>query len=351
MSAQTIHPRLFREQDGDIRVLHGSTIAILGYGRLGEPLALNLRDTFAAATPLAHLIMGSDDEPSSIRSREAGFETVSLTEAAAKADMALMLLPDEVQQDRCEEIFARLRPGASVVFASGYALTHDHVTTPTGSDVLLFAPRMGGEAIRQRFLDKQGYMSYLGVEHNASGQGLARVLALAAAAGSLSLGALEMTAQQEVALDLFVEQAFGPWLGAALLSTFHVGTEAGLPPLGLLMELYLSGEMSETFSQMSRDGFLPSTLSHGFAASFGGMTRALSIDREEMAEQMRVVLGEISSGAFAEALQDEYRSGYPCEPFLHKVVGDDDIISQTEREFRKMAADSCSASTKAAEKP
>ncbi len=337
MSAQTVHPRLFRDRDSDVRILDDSTIAILGYGRLGEPLAHNLRDTFTAGGQPVRLIVGSDDEASSTRAREAGFPVASLADAASQADMALMLLPDEVQQDRSGEIFARLRPGASIVFASGYALAYGHVETPAGSDVLLFAPRMGGEAIRQRFLAGQGYMSYVGVEHDASGQGLARVLAVAAAAGSLAFGALEMTAKQEVALDLFVEQAFGPWLGAALLSTFHVGTEAGLPPLGLLMELYLSGEMSETFSQMARDGFLPSTLSHGFAASFGGMTRALSIDREQMAEQMRTVLDEINSGAFAEALQDEYRSGYPCEPFLHKVVGDDDIISRTERGFREMA--------------
>ena len=218
MNAQTVHPRLFREQDGDIRVLDGSTIAILGYGRLGEPLALNLRESFAAAELSARVIVGSEDEASSAAAQAAGFKTVSLTEAAAEADMALMLLPDEVQQDRCDGIFAGLKSGASIVFASGYAIAYDHVVTPADSDVLLFAPRMGGEAIRQRYLDRQGYMSYLGVEHDASGQGLNRVLALAAAAGSLSLGALEMTAQQEVALDLFVEQAFGPWLGAALLS-------------------------------------------------------------------------------------------------------------------------------------
>ncbi len=344
MSVEKSHPRLFCKQDGDVSVLDGSTIAILGYGRLGEPLALNLRDSFEALKRPVRLVVGSDDEAASTRARDAGFEVVALTDAAAKADMALMLLPDEVQQDRCAEIFPQLRHGASIVFASGYALAYGHVTPPVGSDVLLFAPRMGGEAIRQRFLNGQGYMSYLGAEHDASGQGLSRVLALAAAAGSLHFGGLEMTAKQEAALDLFVEQAFGPWLGAALLSTFHVGAEAGLPPLALLMELYLSGEMSETFSQMARDGFLPSTLSHGFAASFGGMTRALSIDREQMAEQMRGVLAEISSGAFAEALQDEYRSGYPCRPFLHTVVGDDDIISRTESDFRKMATPSASPS-------
>ena len=330
MNAPTVHPRLFRERDADPGVLRGRTIAILGYGLLGQPLALNLRDTIGHGPSPATIIVGSDDDPSSARARTDGFEVATL------ADVAFMLLPDEVQPDLCPGVFARSRPGSAVVFASGYALAYGLVTPPPGVDVLLFAPRMGGEAIRLRFLDGRGYMAYLGVEHDATGKARELVLALAHAAGCLKFGALEMTAKQEVVLDLFVEQAFGPWMGAALLSAFHVGSEAGLPPLGLLMELYLSGEMSETFAQMARDGFLPSTLSHGFAASFGGMTRALSIDREQMAGQMREILAEIDSGGFADALQDEYKNGYPCRPFLDKVVGDDDVISRTEREFRAM---------------
>jgi len=336
LNAPQAHPRLFRERDADPGALRGKTIAILGYGLLGQPLALNLRDSLGSGPNPATVIVGSDDEPSSARARADGFEVLPLVEAAAEADLALMLLPDEVQAEFMPAIGARLRPGSALVFASGYALAYRLVTPPAGVDVVLFAPRMGGEAIRQRTVDGRGYMAYLGVEHDATGKARDIVLALAAAAGCLKFGALEMTAKQEVVLDLFVEQAFGPWMGAALLSAFHVGTEAGLPPLGLLMELYLSGEMSETFAQMARDGFLPSTLSHGFAASFGGMTRALSIDREQMGEQMRNILGEIDSGAFAEALQDEYNNGYPCRPFLDKVVGDDDIISRTEQDYRQM---------------
>lgn len=336
MNAPTVHPRLYRERDADPGILRGRTIAILGYGLLGQPLSLNLRDTIGGGAAPARIIVGSDDEPSSKRARGDGFEVLSLADAAAAAEVAFMLLPDEVQPDLCPAILPRLRPGAALVFASGYALAYGLVTPPAGVDVLLFAPRMGGEAIRQRFVDGRGYMAYLGVERDVSGKARDLVLALAGAAGCLKFGALEMTARQEVILDLYVEQAFGPWLGAALLSAFHVGAEAGLPPLGLLMELYLSGEMSETFAQMARDGFLPSTLSHGFAASFGGMTRALTIDREQMAEQMRGVLGEIENGAFAAALQDEYDNGYPCRPFLDKVVGDDDVISRTERDFRAM---------------
>ena len=337
MSAPTVHPRLFRERDADASRLRGKTIAVLGYGLLGRPLALNLRDSIGQNEPAARIIVGSDDDASTVQSRDDGFPTDSLVAAAEQADVALMLLPDEVQADRCPAIWAALRPGAAVVFASGYALAYGLVTPPKEVDVVLFAPRMGGDAIRKRFVDGQGYMAYLGVEQDFTGKARELALAVAAAAGCLKFGALEMTAKQEVVLDLFVEQAFGPWLGAAMLSTFHVGVEAGLPALGLLMELYLSEEMAETFSQMADEGFLPSTLSHGFAASFGGMTRALSIDRQQMSEQMRSILGEITSGAFAEALQDEFRNGYPCRPFLNTVVGgEDDLISCTERDYRQM---------------
>ncbi len=336
MNAPPRHPRLFRDRDADIGALRGKSIAILGYGLLGQPLALNLRDSLGGAAIGCSIIVGSEDDASSEKARADGFEVLPLADAAARADIALMLLPDEVQPERMPAIGARLRPGSTLLFASGYALAYGLVTPPDGVDVVLFAPRMGGEAIRQRSVDGRGYMAYLGVERDSSSEAWPRLLALASAAGSLKHGALEMTARQEVLLDLYVEQAFGPWLGAAILSAFHVGMEAGLPPLGLLMELYLSGEMSETFAQMARDGFLPSTLTHGYAAAFGGMTRSLSIDREQMGDQMRGILKEIESGAFADALQDEHRSGYPCRPFLDTVVGDDDIISRTEQDYRQM---------------
>ena len=320
---------MFREQHADLGALHDATIATLGYGLLGRPLSLNLRD---ALTARDHA--GSDDPASSEQAREDGFEVLSLEEAAACADVALVLVPDEVQPAVLERIAPRIRAGTLLVFASGYALAHDLVVPPADCDVALFAPRMGGDAIRERFRAGRGYLSYVGVEQDVTGRAWPRLLALAAAAGSLRQGALEMTAREEAILDLYVEQACGPWLGAAILSAFHVGVEAGLSPLGLLLEMYLSGEMSETFAQMARDGFLPSSRAHGYAAAFGGMTRTLAIDREGMAAQMREALADIESGAFARALQDEFEAGYPCRTFLEEVVGEDDLLSRTEATFR-----------------
>lgn len=325
---------MFRDAHADIGVLRGTTIAILGYGLLGRPLALNLRDAVDA-----RLLVGSDDDPSSRRARDDGFLVTTLAGAAGEADVALLLVPDEVQPAVLARLAPSLRPATLLVFASGYALAHGLVVPRADLDVVLFAPRMGGDAIRDRFVAGRGYLSYLGVEQDATGTAWGRLLAIAAGAGSLRQGALEMSAREEAVLDLYVEQACGPWLGAAILSAFHVGVEAGLSPLGLLLEMYLSGEMSETFSQMARDGFLSSSRAHGYAAAFGGMTRTLAIDREGMAAHMREALAEIENGGFARALQDEFEAGYPCRGFIEEVIGDDDLLSRTEAAFRALETD------------
>ena len=335
MNAPPRRHRLYRDSDADPGALADCTVALLGYGLLGRPLALNLRDALPPPAA-ARLVVGSDDDASSARAAADGFVPQSLAAAAAAADVALVMLPDEAQPELMPGLMAALRPAATLVFASGYVLAWDLVVPPAGIDVALFAPRMGGDAIRERTLSGRGYLSYVGVERDASGRAWPRLLALASACGSLRHGGLEMSARDEALLDLFVEQALGPWLGAAVLSAFHVGIEAGLPPLGLLLEMYLSGEMSETFAQMAADGFLRSTRAHGYAAAFGGMTRALAVDREQMATMMREVFADIDAGGFARSLQEEHATGYPCRPFLEQVVADEDLLNATEDEYRRL---------------
>lgn len=323
--------RWFRDDHADPSLLRDRGIAVLGYGLLGRPLALNLRDSLGIP-----IRVGSADEASSSQARADGFAVESLEDAAAGADVVLLLVPDEAQPGLVPRIAPRLRPGSTLVFASGYALAYGLVESPKGINVVLFAPRMSGDAIRRRFLEGAGYVSYVGVEQEATPDAWPHLLALAGAAGSLREGALEMTAREEAVLDLYVEQACGPWLGAAILSAFQVGLESGLPPLALLLELYLSGEMSETFRQMASDGFLASTRAHGYAAAFGGMTQSMSIDREQLAEQMRTVMREVQSGGFARALQEEFTAGYPCREFLEQMISEDDVLNRTERAFREI---------------
>ena len=327
--------RVFGEDHGDLAALDGKTVAIIGYGGLGGPLAANLRDSTAAK-----IIVGSRPDADAERAREEGFPVFSIGEATQQADVVLLLVPDEVQRAVFDaEIGPRLRDNSAVVFASGYNLAFDPIDVPPQVDVLLFAPRMVGKSIRQKYLAGQGYFSYVSVERDATGQGWPLVLGIAKGAGSLRCGALHICAKDEAELDLFGEQALGPWLGAAILTGFQVGLDAGLPPEGLLLEMYLSGEMSQTFQAMADEGFLRSVKLHGYTAAFGGMMRSMSINHELIAESMKEALDDIRSGAFARKLQAEVEAGYPSLPMLDAMLASDNTINQVEDSLRSRLAD------------
>ncbi len=318
--------RVFHEQDGDTTFLNGRQIAIVGYGNLGCPLALNLRDSTEAK-----LVVACAPDATKEQARADGFEVQSVADAVSGADIVLFLVPDELQPGVFrDEIAPHLKPGSALVLASGYVLAFELIAPPAGVDVLLLAPRMVGKSIRKLFLSEQGYLSYVSVETDATGHGWKTLLALARACGALRRGALQLSAHQEATLDLFIEQSVGPWLGAAVLAAFHVGREAGLPPEGLLLEMYFSGEMAQTFQAMADHGFLGSTELHGYAAAFGGFMQSMNIDRAGMAESMRTVLASIQNGDFARTLQEDVDGGYPCRQMLTDFLASLDQITHVE---------------------
>jgi ketol-acid reductoisomerase len=124
------------------------------------------------------------------------------------------------------------------------------------------------------------------------------MLGLADALGALRPAAIEMTAATEAALDLFVEQTIGPQHGTALMTAFDVGCEGGIPSEALVMEMYMSSEMEAVFDGFRTAGFLRSSEEHGPTAIFGGLTRAVEIDRMDMAARFRRVLEDIQERSF-----------------------------------------------------
>jgi ketol-acid reductoisomerase len=323
--------QVFREKDADVSVLAGKTISLIGYGQVGRPLALNFRD----GNP-AKIVVGDCDDAAIAQARADGFAALPVADAAARADILLLLVPDEVQPELFRDVIRdRLRPGSALVLASGYNLAFGGLDVPDNLDVLLFAPRMLGKCLRLLYLAGQGFFSYVSVEQDATGRAWPLLLALAKGSGSLRRGAIHFTAMEEAQLDLFGEQALGPWLGAAMLAAFQVGQEAGLPPVGLLMEMYLSGEMAQTFQAMADTGFLRSTMLHGYTSAFGGMLRSVSIPRDLLANSMREALAEIQSGRFAQALEAEVAEGYPCRALLEEMLAPDNPITQTEDHLRE----------------
>jgi len=323
--------RFYNEDDGDVSILAEKTICIVGYGNLGRPLALNLRDSGVGS-----VIVGNIRDQSWDKAQEDGFPVFPISEACSLADIILVLVPDEVQpQVYKDEIATNISQGSAIVFASGYSLAYNLIQPDKSLDVLLLAPRMLGGGIRSRYLRGEGFPGFVSVEQDGSKHAWPILMALAKATGALRVGVMELSATKEAHLDLFIEQGLGPLIGAGVLASFQVGVEAGFPPEALVLEMYMSGEMSHTFQTMATMGFLNQVNVHGFAAAFGGMIRSVELDREPIEQNMQQVLEEIRNGSFAQQLQAEMEEGYPSLPFLEEMLQDDDPITNAEQKVRQ----------------
>ena len=319
----------YREQDADPSALDGARVAVVGYGNLGRSMALNLRDSGL------DLRVGNLADGYRVQALADGFEVDGIAAAVAGADLVYVLVPDEViPACFAEQVAPELRAGAAVCFASGYALAYRLVAPPPGVDVLLLAPRMLGEEVRRSYAEGRGFLSYVSVEQDATGQARRRLLALASAAGSLRRGAVELDADTEAALDLFVEQSVGPYLGTALQLAFQVGVEAGLPPEALVLELYMSGELARTLQVFADGGFLRSVAGHGLTAAYGGFLRTAELDRDAMSGWFRAVLDDIRGGGFARRFQQEQAAGYPTVAAIRQLTSGADPMTAAEERVR-----------------
>jgi ketol-acid reductoisomerase len=324
---------VYTSADADPATLAGATIAVVGYGNLGSSMARNLR---AAGLDV---VVGNRDDEYRARAGADGFTVTDVGAAVARADVAYVLISDEAIAACFEaDIAPALRAGAAVCFASGYCLAFDLVKPPTDVDVLLLAPRMVGSAVHQALADDTGYVAYVNVEHDASGSAWARLLALALAAGALRRGAFVVPASDEAAIDLLVEQTVGPYVGLALQLAFEVGVEGGLPPEAMVLELYQSGEMAETFRSFAERGFFRAVGDHGVTAQYGGYLRTLDVDAEAMRDQFRGVLDDIRSGGFARRLQAEGDDGYPALVLIEAMTAGNDPMTRAEAAVRAALA-------------
>lgn len=332
MSVDSSLIRCFTAKDVDPGALDGERVAVLGYGHLGRPFALNLRDSGVTS-----LVIGNVADEYAAKAVADGFAVLPPGEAAASSDVVLVLLPDEI----IPEVFtAHLAPnlsaGSAIVFASGYTLAYGLIAPPAGIDVLLLAPRMAGENARQRFLNQQGYFAYVSVEQDASGKAWRRLLGLADAVGVLRAGALELDARREADLDLLVEQTLGAVLGVAIMSVFAMGQEAGIPPEALVMEMYMSQEMEMVWRAFRQEGFFQASSVHGPTALFGGFVRTMQLMQSDLVAGFRETLEEIQSGQFAQQFQAEREAGYPTLAQAQAMGMDDHPISRAEARLGAM---------------
>jgi len=322
---------IYHDSDADPAVLEGRTVAVLGYGNQGRSQALNLRDSGVS------VVVGNRDDAAGGQAREDGFEVMPIEEACARADVVMLLVPDEVMPEvYAERVAPNLSAGDAVVFASGYNVAFGLIQPADDLDVLLLAPRMIGVGVRDTYRRGEGFPSFVGVHRDATGKGKARLLALAHAVGSTRAGCIEMSMHDEATLDLFTEQGFGPAFGRVMITAVETLVDAGYPPEAVLLELYLSGELAYSFQKIREVGMMRQMDFHSRTSQYGTATRSaryLALG-EPIGETMRQILEEIRSGRFArEWSEQQAESG----PLLDRVreLRDKQPIAEWDRRTRE----------------
>ncbi len=330
--------RCFTSKDAVPGALANERIAVLGYGNLGQPFALNLRDSGVSSTPEnCRLVVGNIPDEYAKKAQEDGFTVLPVGQATASADIILVLLPDEVIPETFKaEIAPNLSPGSAIVFASGYTLAYGLIEPPPEVDVLLLAPRMGGEIARQRFLNQQGFHAYVSVERDSSGKAWRRLIGLADAAGVLRAGALELSARKEADLDLLVEQTIGAAVGVTIMNAFALGVQGGIPPEAMVMEMYISGEMETVWRAFREKGFFRSSGAHGPTAMYGGYLKTMQLMQSDLPTKFNETCQQIQSGAFARQFQAEREAGYPTLSIAQAMGAGDDPITQAEKRLHEI---------------
>ncbi|MFX1502230.1 MAG: ketol-acid reductoisomerase [Promethearchaeota archaeon] len=285
--------QIYNESDGDLSILNNKTISIIGYGNQGRAQALNLRDSGL------NVIIGNNKDKFWDIAQNDNFSVFSINKATQKSDIVFILLPDEIMNEIFKEkIKPNLKSESVIVFASGYNIGFKLLKPPKNVDVLLLAPRMIGIGVRENFLKNEGFYSFIAIEQNVSGQAEEILLALAKGIGTLKKGVIKLTFKQEAELDLFNEQAFGPAFGRVLLSSIYTLIEAGYPPEAVLIEMYMSNEMSFTYKKFVDIGLVKQVEFHSKTSQYGAMSRGIRFRKLPIKSKMIEILKEIQDGEF-----------------------------------------------------
>jgi len=286
--------KVYYEKDADLAVLKGKTIAIIGYGSQGHAHAQNLRDSGL------NVVVGQ--RPGGVNyelAKKHGFAPMAAAEAAAKADIIMILLPDQHQADVYErDIKAHLKPGKALLFAHGFNIHFSQIVPPSDVDVFLIAPKGPGHLVRRTYEEGGGVPCLVAIHQDATGNALKIALAYAKGVGGARSGVIETTFREETETDLFGEQAvLCGGLSALIQAGYETLVEAGYAPemayfeclheVKLIVDLIYEGGLSQMRHSISD------------TAEYGDYVTGPRIITEETKKEMKAVLRDIQQGTFA----------------------------------------------------
>ncbi len=259
---------------GDFSILRGKRIAVIGYGNQGYAQANIMRDNGL------DVIVGNIRDEYARKAEKDGFRVYDIPEAFERADVALMLIPDEVQPEIYKSVEKTLekKEGFVLDFASGYNVAFGFIKPPKNVDTIMVAPRMIGEGIVSLHKQGKGYPVLIGVANDYSGKAWDYAIGLASAIGAIGREggvAVRSSFEEEALLDLLSEHTWAPLLVATMKAYFDVVTEKyGVSPEAVILELYASGELGEIGMAMAEYGLFEQLKFHSTTSQYGHLSRA-----------------------------------------------------------------------------
>lgn len=299
-------PKIYYQEDCNLSLLEGKTIAVIGYGSQGHAHALNLKES--GCNVIVGLYEGSRSWK---KAEEQGFEVYTVAEASKKADVVMILINDEKQAAMYKESIApNLRPGMMLMFAHGFAIHFGQIVPPKDVDVTMIAPKAPGHTVRSEYQRGRGTPCLVAVYQDATGKAMDMALAYGQGIGGARAGILETTFRVETETDLFGEQAVLCGGVCALMKAgFETLVEAGYAPENAYFECV--HEMKLIVDLIYESGFAGMRYSISNTAEYGDYITGPKIVTDETKKAMKKILSDIQDGSFAKEWLLENQVGCP----------------------------------------
>ena len=322
--------KIYYQEDCNLSLMEGKTIAVIGYGSQGHAQALNAKES--GCNVIIGLYEGSKSWK---RAEEQGFEVYTAAEAAKKADVIMILINDEKQAALYKEsIEPNLEEGNMLMFSHGFAIHFGQIKPPANVDVTMIAPKGPGHTVRSQYQEGKGVPCLIAVQQDYTGKAHDLALAYALAIGGARAGVLQTTFREETETDLFGEQAvLCGGVTALMKAGFEVLVEAGYEPESAYFECI--HEMKLIVDLIFQSGFAGMRYSISNTAEFGDYLTGPKIITEETKNTMRQVLKDIQEGKFAREWLTENQVG--CPSFMAKRrIEASHQLEQVGQELRKL---------------
>ena len=322
--------KVYYDKDAKLEIIKDLHISIIGYGSQGHAHALNLKESGM------NVSVGLKENSKTIeRAKKEGLEVLSISDAVSKADIVMILAPDEYQSSIFKDsIKPNLKENAMLAFAHGFNIHYGQIVPDPQHDVIMIAPKSPGHLVRSTYLQGKGVPTLIAINNDNSGKAKEIALAYASAIGGGRAGIIETTFKEETETDLFGEQAvLCGGVTALVKAGFETLVDAGYAPemayfeclneLKLIVDLMYEGGMTEMRYSISN------------TAEYGDLTKGPFLIDEHVRKKMKLILEDVQNGKFAEEFVNEIKSGSQEFDRLRKE-GSEHLIEDTGKKLRDM---------------